>query len=140
MKYLTIKKDKVIQALKTEPLTLQGFFFLNNGVSLENCQVCAVGAVLRHHISVNKLLKLQIHEASCLAESACKGQFAAEDADPETCIKDKNYLGALSVYFERLAEDADEVDTELREKLVNFVEKNFPASFRVKVEIESELG
>lgn len=133
---MKITKAQVIKAIETEPLLKGGEFFAvdkNNlfDALIDECPVCVVGAVLRQTGVVNT--KTPFYTARDAAEMATKYQYSIDDLEtPAELIKDKNYLGALSVKFEKLTVAGDKPVTPARRRtLVAFVEKYFPKSFTV---------
>jgi hypothetical protein len=98
-----------------------------------DCNVCAVGAVLRKRVSKDMLLS----DFRVFCDEMTQGSFCSDD-DLEEALENKNYLGALSIKFEQL-NDYDYVDDrppmlEIREKMIEFVTKNFPESFEASDE------
>ena len=135
MGQLKIARDRVIQALRTEPLRPGRFFHINNDTSAQDCQVCAVGAVLRQHASAALLARFDNYgdlHTTRITQTFCKG--SAVCSDPGELIKQKNYMGALSSYFEKImrAKKQEHVTGQVIDLLIKFVKKNFPAQFTVR--------
>ncbi len=124
---ITINKKKVIEALKTEPLT-QGSFFRGylDGASRKECEVCAVGAVLRKHLGKGKRLE------EVDPDLAAGGVYVGRSKIKSNLVNG-NYLGALSCYFEGMDTGPyGTVDKSHRKDLVDFVKTHFPNSFKVR--------
>lgn len=118
----TISKRKVIVAIMSEPLNA-GAFFSNNADKA--CKVCAVGSILR---------AVGAPQDDQLASKACRGLYAQSDGpELQNALDASNWLGALSVYHENLANKKCKsgkkrvLGLKHRMKLVRFVLKNFPA-------------
>lgn len=135
----------------------------------KNCNVCAVGSLVRSKASelsgfINSLSGWDSFMNSIF--HATKGIATIEDkvdsCDGELCgdefygcegdcyeemkeraiadlIKKKNYLGALSAFFEDMMEGRGEyeVTKKHRDELIKFVKKNFPVSFKATFYNES---
>ena len=127
---MLIEKKIVIKALENEPLSFGHFF--NNPNNEKNCEVCAVGAVIRKTLGKN-INKFDVSHLKEYCIFVTRNMFLGQNV--KCLLKEKNYLGALSCYFE--AHDSDGynlpavVDSVLRKKLVSFVKKNFPTRFKV---------
>lgn len=136
MKTLNLTKNQVIKALKTEPLRAGAFFNTEKRDSFSDtpaeCRVCAVGAVLRNSLGKKILKESNDSQLGDLAEGYCQGQYI--DYNSQELLKEKNYLGALSNYFEYLMkrEKSKHASAAVVERLVNFVNKNFPNKFTAK--------
>lgn len=133
---MIIEKKTVIKALKTEPLQY-GTFFDTAVLSERNCSVCAVGAVIRKSLGrkINKSLDICSKfgiDLSWYCQELTQNKYVGYT--PEGLLKNKNYLGALSCYFESFfSKDYDRnVTLEIREKLIEFAKKNFPTRFKVR--------
>jgi len=140
-----IKRRTVIRALKTEPL-IHGLWwgeketdkskydygrFIGANEIKPNCPVCAVGAVLRAASFEKAFLS---YDPCNVANSAIKEVDGAGDCWEEL-LEEKNYLGALTNYFESFIERADGTAREsTRRKCVEFVKKNFPKQFKLTIE------
>jgi hypothetical protein len=129
---MRISQETIIEALKTEPLKpgnwVASQWNESGGASFvpatsPTCDVCAVGAVLRHAKWDNQ----RIFDAAPDLVGSC---FASDD-DYELALAAKNYLGALSAYFESICPDTGATKG-TRTRLVNFVKKNFPKTITVK--------
>jgi len=119
----SITKANVIKALKKEKLKC-GWFF-NSNVTINNvvdCSVCAVGAVLRH-MSFEKWAIEQCLNTNGLGYAAVENKYISEDINQ--LLKEKNYLGALSNYFEDYHGD--------RAKTIAFVKKHFPNKLTITI-------
>ena len=129
---MIIEKRTVIKALREEPLESGSFFDKNN---VKNCKVCAVGAVVRKSLK-GKINGLTRNTLVSYCETITNEEYINEDV--EYLLAKRNYLGALSTFFEWEAGSDDDSDCsgpnitpELRETLVEFVRKNFPTRFKV---------
>ncbi len=103
---ITITKKNAIKAVMTEPLKGNQWFHDGN---VSKCEVCAVGAVLRNSTSLKntsyyralnmaeKVVKINDYTVSA---DGCKNFWDQDDY--QDALKDKNYMGALSMYFEYL--------------------------------------
>lgn len=117
-------RRQVLEAIRFENLTAGNFYNRYHDASGKNkCEVCAVGAVLqRAGVKPSKI-----------SDKAWKlvgggGQCVDQAGDELEALKEKNYLAALSIKFEKLA---DELGTGKRTRkiLSNFVKANFPKEF-----------
>ena len=131
---MIIEKKTVIKALKTENLEYESFFSASEDVSHRQCSVCAVGAIIRKSLG-RKMKKIIKNGYPTILSLYCieltDGAYIGENV--KKLLKNKNYLGALSCYFESFSDDFDgNVVPEVEEKLVEFVRKNFPTRFKVK--------
>jgi len=124
-----ITKEKVIKAIKTEPLIVNYFVErdkYSNIVTNPNCSVCAVGAVFR----ASGMSNTEIDDVtSDPQENICSTSIGRI----EDLLKSKLYLNALSVKFEYLASKYG-TGKRTRNELVKFVEENFP--YRIKLHLE----
>ncbi len=122
----TITKKQVIKALKTEPLT-KGSYFHSQIIKGYKCDVCAVGAVLRH-MSFEKWALENRLSTNALGTIATKGLSIG--SNHKNLIKNGNYFGALSCYFEA---------GHSKSKCIQYVEKNFPLKLTLEIN-ETDLG
>lgn len=141
----TISRNKVIEAVSTEPLFRGQWAARGYADSTgKTCPVCAVGAVLR------KAGAPDAEEIRRIAAQrvADRGQYLAlKHENAESMIREElkasRYLNALSIYFEKQAsltfsspDDhgllSGESLTKVRSKLKRFILKHFPA--RVSLE------
>lgn len=151
MKVLKMKRKKIIEALRLEPLRPNSFatdFVRGHYISLDTCPVCAVGAALRaHNVSPLQGWAVMTSErdggASYLSFGAV--EYDSEQECYENCATEAEggaYMHALSRYFESMWMRSWDgrrgrrkvVTRAFREKLVKFVEANFPAVVEVKVD------
>lgn len=116
----TITKKQVIEALEKEPVLESGSWF--RGRPKSGCAVCAVGAVLRK-VSFEKWARRLRADLGTLGLVATNYSFSPSD-DLNKSLKDKNWLGTLSIYFER---------GHSREKCIAFVKKHFPSKFTLEI-------
>lgn len=122
-----ITKKLIIKALQTEKLR-HGDFFRSDK---PNCTVCAVGAVLRH-VSFESWVRNKLGRSVC---ASAIGDIATQNCailhssmDVHTLVQNKNYLGALSCYFE---------DGHTKRACIAFVKKYFPKSFKCTIKEEN---
>jgi len=115
----SISKKKIIEALKTEPLA-PGTWVRLEGDKTHNdptCTVCAVGAVLRKAKFRNFAITQNAHRQV--------GNCYFNGDDYKAALKERNYLGALSAYFETICPESGATPA-IRRRLVTFVTKYFP--------------
>ena len=120
-----ITKLAIIKALASEPLAA-GRWMSNAG-----CEVCAVGAVVRQVFHPSE----EMNESTgriplCVIANAVTTEDVT-DADPKALIKAKDYMSALSCYFEQLVGDDQTATPAQRAQLIEFVYKKFPEKFTV---------
>lgn len=130
----TISKRDIIKALQTEPL-FPGSWIETGRTTDPNCQVCAVGAVLRSAAKVPGYL------ISDLGNGILWHSYdVAPDTESYTVArrkavrycKQKAYLAGLSLFFESLWESYprelyyDEKIKSVRKTLIRFVMTHFP--------------
>ena len=123
-----IKRRVVIKALRTEQLT-QGSFFMSENLG---CNVCAVGAILRH-VSFEtwwRKQNLSFLDINDLGYAACKNELVSNKDGVKINLENKNYLGALSCYFENLRG----TPKNNKNNCIRFVKKYFPKSFELTIE------
>lgn len=154
-KSVLIKKSVVIEALMTEPLRAKEFFHTGRQceIDINTCSVCAVGAVLRKSLGAKKLEAFDkqfnygdhIPYAGFLGgyigQTILKGSFTSDEYGYlDDIVAEKNYLGALSIYFEALIDKYEYAELEgesslpfVRNLLVAFVKKHFPTQFRLNL-------
>lgn len=140
---MQISKQDIIKALQTESLA-PGQFFRGRGFRGDNfnpltCSVCAVGAVLRAALKdaikdrdPEYLLKLSLKNTKSVAmfNEEDEDYFADAEDYIASLLKEGNYLGALSVFFEETYPCVS--DAEGRQDCIAFVEANFPASLEIE--------
>lgn len=132
----SITKANCIKALKKEKLKRESFFhctYVDSGgevAYLPTCTVCAVGAILRH-MSFEKWARERNISLPSIGYAAvgylCSpGDYHGINTAEETrgLIKEKEYLAALSVYFE---------SGKSKKQCIEFVRKNFPAILTVEI-------
>lgn len=124
----SISKFEVIKALVNEPKLRRGYWFKpsekDGNIIRKNCAVCAVGSILRaisfekwgrkRNINLNDL-------GSCIIDTTNVSGDSFDNI-PEH-LENKNYLAALSCYFE---------SGKSRLKCVEFVIKEFPAVLTIQ--------
>lgn len=122
---ITFKKEEILKAIRTEKLKRGQFFhdslYPKDPVA-QTCKVCAVGAIMR-----SKLHKYpsDISLAGLGARMINFQLLWSDTAQIPRLIEDKNYLGALSSYFETVSERKCD--------LVKFINKHFPKSITVEI-------
>lgn len=115
-----VLKKTIIRALKTEPLQTGQFVEKPDLRKVGDCNVCAVGAVLRATGATNYQIAKHTGWANggvCIF--SCESQRRIIQL-----LERKDYMSALSSYFEDLV--FGEPTKAQRRKLIAFVEKNFP--------------
>lgn len=148
-----LTKKLIIQALKTEPLKPGSWFASTKGENFKTCKVSAVGAVIRHSFTTQQIRTLHVHNrrSLCLAmqpywrrslDRSAAGWGATMMADlvdqqVTAELDKKNYLGALSMWFEFYYQHVEFKRLGTREGLVDFVRKNFPTRFKVTVDVDA---
>jgi len=115
----SITKTEVIKALQKEPLQRGSYFY---GDKKSVCKVCAVGAVLRA-MSFEKWARKVNTEPGLLGNIATN--YAAKGYNPKDLLDYKNYLGALSCYFEAGNSKAE---------CITFVKKYFPSKLTLTID------
>lgn len=123
----TVSKKEVLAAMRYGPLNSGNWITYNiNG----ECQVCAVGAVLRRvHFSDNAIENF----GSSLADKGRVTPYLMGDGIHEAIIEflnKKQYLRALSIKFENQV-DKTGTGKKTREVMTNFVKKNFPKRIKL---------
>lgn len=129
-----VTREQILEAIKTEPLTSGYWVQYRNdedgiyGINLDpNCPVCAIGGVLRKSGLSNEEID---HFGNKMGNygpiSARDFRLEREVVEMTTnFLKKKQYLHALSLKFEHLAEQG--IGSITRKKLAKFVRDNFPA-------------
>lgn len=124
---VTIDKETILHALKSEPLERRNWITGDGSdsepISDPSCTVCAVGAVLRQ-VMIPTTPREQL---SITAWRNCP--VAIKSSAVQSLLKDREYLDALSCYFESLRGTRPL----MRKKLVAFVTKYFPEKITVKI-------
>lgn len=130
-KTAVITRRGVLEALKKEPLAI-GSIFHDEGKP--GCKVCAVGAVLRR-FSFERFIRSRVgaYRLNQVAMRLFSGDLVAmryANIEIERYLDHKEYLPALSVYFEQ---------GRTRAQCLRFVRKNFPVRFEFKASINVAL-
>lgn len=134
----TIKRGTVIKALRTEHLISGQWFNDGFSESTMECPVCAVGAVLREasFVSTSKI-ESPTEMSACVYRSIASYPRNVENFSSDATVKDINlmlkrgqYLLALSGRYESWF-DGKIMTTKRRERLVEWVKKNFPKEIEV---------
>jgi len=123
----SITKSQAIKAIKTEKnLSYNGDWFEENlDYYKKDCNVCAVGAILRN-MSFEKWarkISFDLQELGWVAVGGREAGVASMEYIKDH-LKSKNYLAALSCYFE---------SGKTRTQCVNFIKKNFPAKLTLTI-------
>lgn len=124
MKDIVVTKEQIIKALKAEPLK-QGRWILEDGLTaINNCQVCAVGAVLRHlNLPNNEVSEIAIdldrykHSPDNEPEEYTREQYLAHHV-PALFTDDTQWLSAISGIFESASSAS-----EGKKDVIDFVKK-----------------
>lgn len=135
-KKVKLTRAEIILAIKTEPLSPGTW--INGEPDEKDCQVCAVGGVLRRRYGD----VMDEDELNSLANDLTNYGAAAPDDDEDKqdvlsrLLGRDSYLNALSYKFEWLCDDAgiEEEDiirknNRVRADLVAWVRKNLPKEF-----------
>jgi hypothetical protein len=146
---ITITKKNAIKAVMTEPLKGNQWFHDGN---VSKCEVCAVGAVLRNstnfkNVSYTRAVDMayQVVDVDYYTVSSSGYEYNGYDykGTYRDALENKNYMGALSMYFEHLYESfgytgylnekikAKDLKT-MRLALHDFIVAEFPNKFVVK--------
>lgn len=160
MTVVEITKQRVIKAIKEEPLLRGGswFAFSDNAPDdfdfkllvgdKKNCTVCAVGAVLRDVLD-KQSLAFDIDDAvdGCIDQGLPISDLSSYESIEDTLkalLIDKHYMNALSVLFETSWDKAMEKNDyndlsrhqiyRIKQKLIKFVQKNFPAKIQIDID------
>jgi hypothetical protein len=133
---MIIDRQTIVDALMTEPLSAGSIFDTdyntrqNCSVQNSTCHVCAIGATLRK--------TLQGSQKPALSLQFWVDLFKNKEISSAGTIKHwldkKDYLSALSVKFEKLAEQKS-INLSFRKEMVKWVKKNLPNEFEFKVTI-----
>lgn len=131
---MKIKRAEILRAIRNEPLS-NGHWIKPEGYDEfgyeagekynDKCAVCAVGAVLRTKGVPNNKIAERASDFFC-------AETVDNTGDEMIALEEKNYLLALSVKFEKLAERLG-AGKRTRDQLALFVKKNFPKEIRVKI-------
>lgn len=93
---MKITRDDVLRAIEQEPLMPDSWV---QNIHIDGCPVCAVGAVLREK-------GLENMDIGIVARRVTRGQFIPSASSLPRQLAEGNYLGALSMQFERMCEVA----------------------------------
>lgn len=130
---MKITRAEILKAIRVEPLKpgswvhpIEKVINKETGETKEiyskKCEVCAVGAVLRQKGVASRNIGKR-------AGGFLAWEAVSTDGDEKEALKEENYLLALSVKFEKLAERFG-TGKRTRNKLAEFVKKNFPKVIR----------
>jgi hypothetical protein len=129
MKKKTITRRDVLAAIRTEPLRPGNWVVTTENVK---CEVCAVGAVLRHAGLNNEEIfefgDIMMHYGKCSVD----GYGSKEDIEDtiQGMLRNNRYLHALSITFEFYSRRLGK-GKRIRKVLANFVKKNFPKTIKL---------
>ncbi len=134
--FKTVSKKAIIEALKTEPLRHGSWYRApdtDNNASGE-CQVCAVGAVLRGAAKAEPSAILNFG-SRLFAYFGVEGMSNASAGRKQALkyVKSGDYMAALSTYFESLSGRGTVLPKNhpTRKHMVKFVQKYFPDRVRI---------
>lgn len=133
---IKLTRQNVLDAIEFEPLKSGTWVFIDEDNPNSNCNVCAVGGVLRRAGLPNKDIK------NFGLELCNKGKVAVSDDDfydeddvedqTEEALEQGHYLRALSIQFEYMS-DVYKLE-KVREKLKQWVLENIPETFESEIE------
>lgn len=136
-----VTKKQIIKAISTEHLK-PGYWILPQGFKnilgeggkkpiSNKCTVCAVGAVLRSALPRNTRAEYLDNIAWDVTGNRA---IPNTDEDVFEVLKEKNFLGALSLYFEDACTKAGGKATPaVRKKTIAFVEAHFPDKLELDI-------
>lgn len=123
----SITKQGIINALKNEPRLKVGRWFHDNNdyTYKKDCAVCAVGCVLRA-MSFEKWAQEKGLDLITLGNRGVHYEPTGGDSYFQLTkyLSDKNYLAALSCFFER---------GKTRKQCIAFVKKHFPRKLTITI-------
>lgn len=133
---MRIKRSEILRAIRQEPLQYGNWIHDKNGEQNpfeqkeydKTCKVCAVGAVLRQKGVKDEEINKRANEFLMCSFMPAPN----EDGDEIEALKEKHYLSALSIKFEKLARRLGH-GKRTRTRLAEFVKANFPKQFNVKI-------
>lgn len=126
---MIIKKSLAIKAIVEEPVLVTGTWFSNLNDN-KNCSVCAVGSVLRKHCFTKVLDESDFTFAPMFKiPKACKEAFNGSSYEEKFMKIDQNYLGDLSMFFERFEYRLRRKD--MKQGLLHVIEATWPKEFEV---------
>lgn len=136
---IVITKADIKKAITREPLERRAWVEYPDLKQVGSCNVCAVGAVLRSARVKNCFIPV-------LAEHKCS-QWSSYgisrfDAIYQALqlVNSRDYLGALSVFFEGQSKNSRVTKTQ-RAELLSFVELHFPDDLQITVQLpNNQLG
>lgn len=147
---IILTRRKLINIINAEPLAPGSFLSEGNrdaqgrterpdsGTPVAVCIGCAVGQSFRNLIS-GKEDASKVED--WLYKSVIEGENASSDGNLSRALEEKNWLLALSIKFESLAENTRFRKLVIRSKnhpvkvkLVNFIKANFPAKLTVDID------
>jgi hypothetical protein len=133
---MRITRSEVLKAIRTEPLRGGQWIFPKQDrhgqqVFDKTCKVCAVGGLLRTKGIPDDEISVTLNDYMFYSDGVKNGAVD-ECGDEKFALESKDYLTALSIKFEKLAnKHGSGVHT--RKKLAEFVKANFPKQFNVKI-------
>ena len=130
---MRITRKEILKAIRTEKLKGGAFIeeryvydtFGEYDYVVDNkYKVCAVGAILRQKGISDDKIQDTAYIATFLSD-------VGDNGDLEGALEVKDYMGALSIKFERLYRSYGG-GKRTKEKLAQFVKANFPKEIRIK--------
>lgn len=122
---MRITRKEVLKAIRTENLKEGSPISDRDGVLDKECKVCAVGAVLRQKGIDDESIHSTFYQVTF-------GTYGVDGTgDEHKALRDKEYLGALSIKFEKLAANYG-CGKRTRTRLTEFVKDNFPKQFNTR--------
>jgi len=130
---MKITRSDVLRAIAKEPLK-PGAYVRSDGKDPGDCSVCAVGAVLRYKGLHNDRLQ---SAGDYVTQGKAVIDFApgrSWHTTVETELEKKNYLGALSCFYEKIAPSRSRI----RDRLRKWVQENLPTGVIYDGETEED--
>jgi hypothetical protein len=125
---MKITRKQVLEAIRTEKLHAGAFLRpryegVDRYMEDSRCEVCAVGAVLRHVGIPNS----EINDRASNLLTVEAGWTSDSDEFEE--LEDGNFLAALSIKFEKLVKKNGGAEPKTKTSLYYFVRRHFPKEF-----------
>lgn len=136
MSKITITKKDMIEAMKTEPLA-PGVWVSMAGT--KDCRVCAVGGILRAAGVDEGVISLRANDLTPFQQvsydeddyDGMEDEFGVDDLI-EQHLENKNYMAAMSVEYESIAQEYGLERT--RKLMITWIEGNIPDNIKIEVE------
>lgn len=137
---MIVTKEEIIEALKTEPLAPGDWCSVSSewyerqltdastpSATMQDCKVCAVGAIFRSKLSPTvTVFRVKSHIGQLMSGSYNSTlRFAQDELDSG------NYLAALSCVFEDGENCTPPTIEERRDRSIKFVEEKFPPTIDI---------